>query len=55
MDKLPSDPADHAENFANRYCEPLDRYCAIQMEELGIPEEKIRERDLRPSINMVCI
>ncbi len=37
-DKPPPDPADHAEDFAHRYEFPLDQYCAIRMQELGIPE-----------------
>jgi hypothetical protein len=37
-DKPPADPADHAEDFAHRYEFPLDQYCAIRMQELGIPE-----------------
>ncbi len=37
-DKPPTDPADHAEDFAHRYEFPLDQYCAIRMAELGIPE-----------------
>ena len=38
MDKPPTDRADHAEDFARRYEFPLDQYCAIRMQELGIPE-----------------
>ncbi len=38
MDKPPTDPADHAEDFAHRYESPLDQYCAVRMQELGIPE-----------------
>jgi hypothetical protein len=38
MEKPPTDPADHAEDFAHRYAEPLDQYCALRMEKLGIPE-----------------
>jgi hypothetical protein len=37
-DKPPTDPADHAEDFSHRYAFPLDQYCAIRMQELGIPE-----------------
>ncbi len=37
-DKPSSDPADHAEDFAHRYERDLDQYCAIRMQELGIPE-----------------
>jgi hypothetical protein len=36
--KPPTDPADHAEDFAHRYEFPLDQYCALRMQELGIPE-----------------
>ncbi len=37
---VPADPADHAQDFAQRYAEPLDWYCTIRMQELGIPEDK---------------
>jgi hypothetical protein len=37
-DTLRPDPADHAEDFAYRYARDLDAYCAVRMEELGIPE-----------------
>src|SRR5712671_6732712 len=47
-DRPPSEPADHAEDFAHRYAEPLDQYCTLRMEELGIPEEKLGADDLRP-------
>jgi hypothetical protein len=40
MDTPPPDPADHAEDFARRYAEPLDWCCTIRMQELGIPEDK---------------
>jgi hypothetical protein len=33
----PSEAADHAEDFAHRYAEPLDWLAAIRMEELGMP------------------
>ena len=33
----PPDPADHAADFSRRYELPLDQYCAIRMQELGIP------------------
>ena len=36
--QIPADPADHAEDFAHRYAFPLDQYCALRMQELGIPE-----------------
>ena len=38
MDKPPSDPANHAEDFAHRYERELDQYAALRMEELGIPD-----------------
>lgn len=38
MDRPPPDSADHAEDFAHRYERELDQYCAIRMEELGIPK-----------------
>lgn len=37
-ERPPPDPADHAEDFARRYARDLDAYCAVRMEELGIPE-----------------
>jgi hypothetical protein len=36
-EQVPADPADHAEDFAHRYESPLDQYCAVRMQELGIP------------------
>ena len=39
-DKPPANPADHAEDFSRRYAEPLDWYCTIRMQELGLPEDK---------------
>ena len=38
MESPPTDPSDHAEDFAHTYAEPLDQYCAIRMEQLGIPD-----------------
>ena len=37
-DAPPPDPADHAEEFAHRWADRLDEYCALRMEELGIPD-----------------
>lgn len=34
----PIDPAEQAEDFARRYARELDQYCALRMQELGIPE-----------------
>jgi hypothetical protein len=44
---VPADPADHAEDFAHRYAEPLDWLAAIRMEELGISSERIGSSDHR--------
>lgn len=41
----PSDPADHAEDFAHRYALELDAYCAVRMEELGIPKRLLGATD----------
>ncbi len=46
MDKPPTDPAAHAEDFAHRYEFPLDAYCAVRMEELGIPDRLHGSPDL---------
>jgi hypothetical protein len=49
-DAPPSDPADHAEDFAHRYEAPLDQYCVIRMAELGIPADKNGEKHpIRPN------
>lgn len=45
MDKPPTDVADHAEDFAHRYARSLEQYCAVRMEELGIPEGMNGEPD----------
>jgi hypothetical protein len=45
MRRPPSDPADHAEEFARAWADVLDRYCAERMEELGIPPEMIGAGD----------
>jgi len=45
VDAPPSDPADHAEDFAGRYEGLLDQYCAIRMQELGIPEKLLGATD----------
>jgi len=44
------DPADHAEDFARRYAVNLDEYCAIRMQELGIPEHLQGTDDLRQNM-----
>jgi hypothetical protein len=33
------EPADHSEDFAHRYANDLDLYCAQRMKELGIPDD----------------
>jgi hypothetical protein len=42
---VPADPADHAEDFAHRYAEPLDWFAGIRMEELGIHKDFIGSND----------
>jgi len=42
---VPADPADHAEDFAHRYAEPLDWQASIRMDELGIPRDRIGSSD----------
>ena len=46
-DTPPQDPADHAKDFAHRWADRLDEYCAIRMEELGIPPHLLGADDLR--------
>ncbi len=48
--KPPSDPADHASDFAKRYARELDEYYATRMEALGIPPERIGSGDLDQGI-----
>jgi hypothetical protein len=43
---IPTDPADHAEEFALRYFEPLEDYSRKRMRELGIPEGRIGAYDI---------
>jgi hypothetical protein len=45
MAKPPADAADHAQDFALRWADRLDEYCAVRMEELGIPPEKLGAPD----------
>jgi hypothetical protein len=35
-EKPPSDLADHAEDFSHRWCDRLEEYCTLRMDELGI-------------------
>lgn len=45
MRRPPTDPADHAEEFARDWADVLDPYCAVRMEELGVPPEWIGAGD----------
>src|SRR6266550_6607585 len=49
-ERPPPDPADHAEDFARRWADRLDQYCALRMQELGIPEDKLGADDLRKNM-----
>jgi hypothetical protein len=49
-DKPPADPAAHAVDFARRYAKPLDQYCTIRMDELGIPQHLQGADDLRKNM-----
>src|SRR5258708_137318 len=44
----PTAPPATAGDYTRRYAVPLDQYCAIRMQELGIPEDKQGADDLRP-------
>lgn len=37
----PPDIADHAEDFALRWADKIEEYCALRMEELGVPQDMI--------------
>jgi hypothetical protein len=45
-DTPPTDPSDHAEDFAHRWADRLDEYCAIRMEQLRIPDHLHGSPDL---------
>ena len=45
MPTPPPDPADHAEEFSHDWADRLDEYCAVRMQELGIPEHLIGAPD----------
>ena len=49
-DKPPRDPTDHAQDFARRWVDRLDQYCAIRMDELGIPHRLQGADDLRKNM-----
>lgn len=44
-DKPPTDPADHAEDFAHRWSDDLDYLAAQRMTELGIPRHLLGAPD----------
>ncbi len=44
-ERVPANPADHAEDFAHRNFEPLDWQASLRMEELGIPKDRIGSSD----------
>lgn len=44
-EKPPQDPAALADDFAHRWADKLDRYCAERMEALGLPPRKIGASD----------
>ena len=37
-EKPPSDPSDHAHEFARTWADELEEHCTIRMQELGIPD-----------------
>lgn len=39
MDKPPTDPAEHAREFARTWADKLEEHCSIRMQELGIPDD----------------
>ena len=39
-EKPPADIAEHAQDFARRWADRLDEYCAIRTRQLGIPDDK---------------
>ena len=41
----PEDPAEHAREFALRWRDKLEQHCAVRMEDLGLPDNKIGEPD----------
>jgi hypothetical protein len=41
----PTDPADHAEDFAHRWADKLEECCTLRMEELSIPIHQNGEPD----------
>jgi hypothetical protein len=39
MDRPPTDPAEHAKQFARTWSDKLEEHCTIRMQELGIPDD----------------
>ena|SRR6185312_2044572 len=44
-EKPPEDPADHAEDFSHRNAFQLEQYCALRMQELGLPDHLLGATD----------
>jgi hypothetical protein len=38
-EQVPADAADHAQDFARRWADKLEQYCATRMQELGVPDD----------------
>jgi hypothetical protein len=51
-EKPPADAADQAQNFSRRRADRLDEYCALRMQELGIPADKLGGDDLRKELTI---
>ncbi len=45
MPEPPSDPADHAQDFAHRWVDRMELYCTERMQALGLPENMVGEPD----------
>jgi hypothetical protein len=45
-EQIPADPAEHAEDFALRYYEPLEAYSRRRMRELGISNDRTGAYDI---------
>ena len=45
MIDIPERPADHAEEFSHRWADRLEEYCAVRMEEIGVPPDQIGDSD----------
>jgi hypothetical protein len=49
-DTPPTDPADHARDFAIRWADRLEIYAGVRMEELGIPSGMIGSSDYKRGV-----